>query len=85
HQNKIIGFCMRKMDGNDSRFGPIGIAKEYQGKGLGGILLELFMQEARKSQIYYLYFLWTGGTNINFYGKHGFSIVREYHLYRKEL
>ena len=41
--DQIIGFVMRKIDGNDARFGPIGVKEELRSKGLGGVLLDLMI------------------------------------------
>ncbi len=82
---KVIGFAMRKIDGNDGRFGPIGIDHHFRSKGLGGILLELMMQEMKKRDIYSLYFLWTSGSAQCFYERHQFEVFRTYRLYKKEL
>ncbi|CAM3676952.1 GNAT family N-acetyltransferase [Erysipelothrix urinaevulpis] len=82
--NQIVGFCVRKIDGMDSRFGPIGVAESQRGKGLGGILLQLMLDMMKKNKIYYTYFLWTSGSNIMFYEKHGFEVYREYRLGGKD-
>lgn len=82
---KVLGYCMRKIDGCDGRFGPIGVAQELRSRGLGGILLELQMQEMRKRKIYTLYFLWTHGDAMRFYARHGLTPYRTYQLYRKKL
>lgn len=81
----ILGFCMRKIDGNDARFGPIGVREDMRSHGLGGVLLDLQMLEMKKHGIVGLYFLWTSGPNIRFYGNHGFSTYRTYRLSRKEI
>lgn len=84
-ENKIIGFVMRKMDGSESRFGPIGTDSSLRSKGIGGCLLHLMMESMRQNKIYYLYFLWTSGAAQRFYEKHDFSIYRTYKLSKKEL
>ena len=83
--DEILGFCMRKIDGNDARFGPIGVREDMRSQGLGGVLLDLQMLEMKKRGITGLYFLWTSGTNIRFYEKHGFSTYRTYRLSRKRI
>lgn len=81
----VIGFAMRKIDGNDERFGPIGVRENLRSKGLGGILLDLQMLEMKKRGINCLYFLWTSGDAIRFYKRHGFEEFRSYRLSRKSL
>ncbi len=84
-QERILGFCMRKIDGNDARFGPIGVDESLRSKGLGGVLLDMMMEDMKKRAIYYLFFLWTGGAGQRFYERHGIHPYRSYRLYRKEI
>ena len=82
-EDEIQGFVMRKIDGNDARFGPIGVAQQQRSKGLGSILLETIMNDMRKREIYGMYFLWTSGSAQRFYARHGFEVCRTYQLYKK--
>ncbi len=84
-ENQVIGYCMRKIDGNDARFGPIGVKESVRSKGIGGILFDLQMREMQKRGIYYAYFLWTHGAAMRFYKRHGMSVYRTYQLYRKNI
>ena len=84
-EDQVIGYCMRKIDGNDARFGPIGVKESVRSKGIGGILFDLQMREMQKRGIYYAYFLWTHGDAIRFYSRHGMSVYRTYQLYRKSI
>ena len=84
-QKNILGFCMRKIDGNDARFGPFGVSEHLRSKGIGGVLFEYMMQEMKQKGIYYLYFLWTDGAAQRFYERHGVKVYRTYQLYRKEV
>ncbi len=84
-EDQVIGYCMRKIDGNDARFGPIGVKESIRSKGIGGILFDLQMREMQKRGIYYAYFLWTHGDAIRFYARHGMSVYRTYQLYRKNI
>ncbi len=83
--DNILGFVMRKIDGNDARFGPIGVLESIRSKGLGGLLLETMMEDLKKREIYEMYFLWTHGAAMRFYERHGFDVFRGYDLYRKGL
>jgi len=82
-KDQILGFCMRKIDGNEGRFGPFGVHESLRSKGLGSILFETMMYEMKARQIPYLYFLWTGGAAQRFYERHQVNVYREYRLYRK--
>lgn len=84
-QKNILGFCMRKIDGNDARFGPFGVSEQLRSKGIGGVLFEYMMQEMKQKGIYYLYFLWTDGAAQRFYERHDVKVYRTYQLYRKEV
>lgn len=83
-KKEIIGFCMRKIDGNPSRFGPIGVNEELRSKGIGGVLFECMMEDMKKRGIYYAYFLWTSGAGQKFYERHHMNVYRDYKLCRKE-
>ncbi len=84
-EDQVIGYCMRKIDGNDARFGPIGVKESIRSKGIGGILFDLQMREMQKRGIFYAYFLWTHGAAMRFYERHGMSTYRTYQLYRKKI
>jgi hypothetical protein len=45
---KVCGWCMRAIDGNLMRFGPIGIAKAERNNGIGSILLDMQCYEMTK-------------------------------------
>ena len=84
-EDKILGFCMRKIDGNDGRFGPFGVDESLRSHGIGGVLFETMMQDMKSRGIPYLYFLWTGGAAMRFYLRHGVKVYRTYRLSRKEI
>ena len=84
-QDAIIGFAMRKIDGNESRFGPIGVNEDLRSKGIGGVLFECMMEDMRKRGLGYLYFLWTDGAAQRFYERHQVKVYRSYQLYRKDI
>lgn len=82
---EILGFCMRKIDGNEGRFGPFGVCEKLRSTGIGGALFEYMMKDMKSNGIPYLYFLWTGGPAKRFYERHGVKVFRAYKLFRKEL
>ena len=82
---KIAGFCMRMIDGNPLRFGPIGVAESARNAGLGGILFDLMQAEMVKRGLYSLFFLSTDIPGRRFYERHGLSIFRTFTDYRKQL
>ena len=81
----IAGFCMRMIDGNPLRFGPIGVAESARNAGLGGILFDLMQAEMAKRGLYSLFFLSTDIPGRRFYERHGLSVFRTFTDYRKQL
>ncbi|MEG0076917.1 GNAT family N-acetyltransferase [Anaerorhabdus sp.] len=84
-ENQICGFCMRMIDGNPMRFGPIGIAESVRNEGIGGILIEMQMYEMSKKGIYHMYFITTDEPGRRYYERHGMSVFRTFIEYRKDL
>lgn len=82
---KICGFCMRMIDGNPSRFGPIGIDRNMRNEGLGGILLDFAQQEMAKRGVYHMYFVSTDEAGRRYYERHGVHVFREFTAYKKDL
>lgn len=83
--DKIVGFCMRMIDGNPMRFGPIGVKKEVRNYGIGGILFDVMQLEMKKRGIYHLYFVSTDIPGRRFYERHGVEEFRTFIDYRKKL
>jgi len=84
-KQEVVGFVLRGIDGTSERFGPFGVSPTEQGTGVGGVLFHEMMQSMVKNRIFYTYFLWTGGRNIDIYGKWGMKVYREYFMMKKEL
>ncbi|MDR0448782.1 MAG: GNAT family N-acetyltransferase [Treponema sp.] len=82
---KIAGFCMRMIDGNPLRFGPIGIAESERNAGLGGILFDFMQAEMAKRGLYSLFFLSTDEPGRRFYERHGLTVFRTFTDYWKDL
>ncbi len=84
-EGDIVGFCMRAIDGNPLRFGPIGVSKKARNNGLGGILLEMQMEEMSKRGYYHMFFLSTDIPGRRFYERHGLEVYRTFVNYEKEI
>lgn len=82
-EGKICGFCMRMIDGNPSRFGPIGIDKNLRNEGLGSILLDFAQLEMEKRGIYHMYFVSTDDAGRRYYERHGIHVFRSFTSYKK--
>lgn len=80
---EIVGFAMRKIDGNPMRFGPIGVCEKVRNDGIGGILFELMQQEMCAKGMYHLYFVSTDVPGRRFYERHNVHVFRTYKKYVK--
>lgn len=81
--DEIVGFAMRKIDGNPMRFGPIGVCEKVRNDGIGGILFELMQQEMCAKGMYHLYFVSTDVPGRRFYERHNVHVFRTYRKYVK--
>ncbi|NLM12454.1 MAG: GNAT family N-acetyltransferase [Epulopiscium sp.] len=84
-EQQIVGFCMRMIDGNPMRFGPIGVKAEARNYGIGGILFDLMQFEMAKRGIYHLFFLSTDEPGRRFYERHGVKVFRTFVDYKKTI
>lgn len=84
-EGKIVGFCMRMIDGNPMRFGPFGIKEEVRNYGIGGILFDIMQLEMEKRGIYHLYFVSTDVPGKRFYERHGLKVFRTFIDYQKTI
>lgn len=81
--DEIVGFAMRKIDGNPMRFGPIGVCEKVRNDGIGGILFELMQLEMCAKGMYHLYFVSTDVPGRRFYERHNVHVFRTYRKYVK--
>jgi len=84
-EGEVVGFVMRAMDGTEERFGPFGVHPSTQGTGVGGVLFHEMMKSMVAQRIFYTYFLWTGGRNLDIYGTWDMKIYRTYTMMSKTL
>lgn len=84
-EDRICGFCMRMIDGNPARFGPIGIDKNLRNDGLGSILLDFAQQEMVKRGIYHMFFISTDDPGRRYYERKGVRVYRHCVSYKKDL
>jgi GNAT superfamily N-acetyltransferase len=78
-----VACVLRAMDGTDERFGPFAVKPSLQGIGLGGVLFHEMMENMVQNRIFYTYFLWTGGRNLDIYGTWGMEVYRTYTMLGK--
>ena len=84
-KGEVVGFAMRAGDGTPGRFGPFGVAESEQGTGLGGILFHNLVSDMVERRIFYTWFLWTGGRNLDIYATWGMKKYRNYAVMGKNL
>ena len=84
-KGEICGVSNRAIDGNDNRFGPIGISRYERNNGLGSVLLEYSLYEMSKRNIYYMFFMTTDEDAKRYYERLGLNLIRTYITYQKEL
>ena len=84
-EQKIVGFCMRMIDGNPMRFGPFGVKEESRNYGIGGILFDIMQLEMEKRGIYHLYFVSTDEPGRRFYERHDLRVFRTFVDYQKTI
>ncbi|MBN1900774.1 GNAT family N-acetyltransferase [Candidatus Sumerlaeota bacterium] len=81
-KGRIIGFCQYEGD----HFGPFGVSDEYQGKGIGSVLLAKTLYQMRLKGYHCAWVLWTGMRAAEgVYGRLGFTITRKFAIMKKEL
>ena len=79
-KSEVVGFAMRGMDGTEERFGPFGVSPDLQVGGIGGVMYHELIQSMIAQRIFYTYFLWTAGRNVDIYGSWGMKIYRKYSM-----
>lgn len=79
---RIIGFCMHDRE----HFGPFGVSDEYQGRGIGTVLLSRTLERMRMRGCHSAWVLWTGERALKgVYGRLGFSLTRRFAILKKAL
>lgn len=82
HNDRIIGYCQHE----GQHFGPFGIINDWQGKGIGTVLLARTLYEMRRKGNHAAYVLWTGErAAAGVYKRLGFTISRRFAVLRKQL
>jgi mycothiol synthase len=80
--DQIVGYC--KFDGE--HFGPFGVANDYQGQGIGTVLLARTLYQMRLEGLHAAFVLWTGDRAAKgVYKSLGFTLSRRFTLLRKSL
>lgn len=77
----IIGYC--QFEG--SHFGPFGVSDEFQGRGIGTVLLGRTLERMRQEGYHNAWVMWTDDRAAKVYGKFGFTETRRFVLLKKIL
>ncbi len=77
----IIGYCQYE----GSHFGPFGVAKEYQGRGIGTVLLARTVERMRMRGLHNAWVMWTDDKAAHVYAKLGFTETRRFVIFKKIL
>lgn len=81
-KDSIIGFCQHEHE----HFGPFGVSDQYQGKGIGTVLLARTMHQMRLRGCHSAWVLWTGERALKgVYGRLGFKLTRRFAIMKKEI
>lgn len=82
HGQEVLGFSHHLGE----RIGPIGVAREAQGRGIGQALLWSTMEAMRAAGLRLAWFLWSDdSTAKRFYEPAGFVVTRRFAVLRKRL
>lgn len=79
--NEVIGYC--QFEG--THFGPFGVAKKYQGRGIGTVLLARTLERMRAKGYHNAYVLWTDDIAAKVYSKFQFKETRRFAVMRKSI
>lgn len=79
--NEVIGYAQFE----EEHFGPFGVREDYQGKGIGTVILAKTIQTMHHRGHHSAWFLWTDDKAAHVYQKVGFKETRRFLIMRKEL
>jgi mycothiol synthase len=80
--SRIIGYCQYERE----HFGPFGVIDEFQGKGIGSVLLARTLYQMRLKGYHSAWVLWTGEQAAKgVYARLGFTITRRFAIMKKAL
>jgi len=80
--NQIIGYCQYEGE----HFGPFGVIDEFQGQGVGSVLLAKTLYQMRLKGCHSAWVVWTGEQAAKgVYARLGMNITRRFAIMKKEL
>jgi ribosomal protein S18 acetylase RimI-like enzyme len=80
--DEVVGFSHHEA----ARFGPIGVAPEHRGRGIGHVLMHHMLADMRSARLRVAWFCWSGdATAARLYEGAGFAVHRRFTILRKEI
>ena len=80
-EKRIIGYCQYE----GSHFGPFGVSSEFQGQGIGTVLLARTLERMRHNGYHNAWVMWTDDVAAKVYAKFGFKETRRFSIMHKRL
>jgi GNAT superfamily N-acetyltransferase len=78
---RVLGYCRHEA----GRFGPFGVVREAQGKGIGTVLLGKTLTAMRDAGDKRAYLLWTSDETARLYGRFGFREWRRFAVMQRTI
>jgi mycothiol synthase len=79
---EVLGYCASEGE----HFGPFGVRDEWQGKGIGTVLLATCIEHMRRRGLHNAWVLWTSDTAANgVYARLGFRETRRFAVLARDL
>ncbi len=80
HGDDVVGYAHHEVE----RFGPIGVAPEWRGMGIGQVLMYRTLNSMRRQGLHTAWFLWTDErTASRLYAGAGFRVTRKFAVLAK--
>jgi GNAT superfamily N-acetyltransferase len=80
-EEEVVGCCQNEGE----HFGPFGVAQEFQGRGIGTVLLTRTLRSMARQGQHNAWVLWTGDRAARLYARFGFVASRRFAVLHKEL
>ena len=78
----VIGYAHHEVE----RFGPIGVAPQWRGRGIGHVLMYRTLSAMRQRGLHTAWFLWTDeGTAARLYAGAGFRVTRKFAVLARDI
>jgi GNAT superfamily N-acetyltransferase len=80
--DRVVGYSHHEVE----RFGPIGVAPDWRGRGIGHVLMYRTLEAMRRQSLHTAWFMWTDErTAERLYRGAGFRVTRRFAVLRKDI